>query len=396
MPDCGDVISAHEGWTYIPGAGDDAEYWAPHGFSPSAFWAHKSEIQQSQAFLSGEDADCEDLVAAIALRYKAMGIGSASADIAQSASAGSGADSDEEASDTDDASTMIAASLKRAFSLPSGTVSIYLPSAEEASSFLSPASVEEAAQALMFENDSISGEGRWAVITLAPLISSSAPAGEVDGDASTIAGLDNEFYSVAMTDDLASSSPIVENSREDGNEQSTTVPASLALHAAAPSATDPSPYFTTIAVPPDKQALRKADGGRAWQRAVFPAAEAFLRLLGASSLTDGAERGPLSTAASGHGLTRLVILPSTPQLQPHAVVVAAMVAASLQQLRMSASSGSPDSAAAAALSKSSLRLLLCRLMAACGVAAVPRELQQELNRWFLKGPEPPATADADS
>jgi hypothetical protein len=36
-----------QSWSYIQGAGDDEEHWAPRGFTSSLFWSHKEEILSS-------------------------------------------------------------------------------------------------------------------------------------------------------------------------------------------------------------------------------------------------------------------------------------------------------------------------------------------------------------
>ncbi|RYG56723.1 hypothetical protein EON66_02185 [archaeon] len=43
VPPEGDVLSAHEGWVYVPGAGDDAENWAC-GLTPATLWSTAYQI----------------------------------------------------------------------------------------------------------------------------------------------------------------------------------------------------------------------------------------------------------------------------------------------------------------------------------------------------------------
>lgn len=60
----GDLRSSHEGWRYVPGAGDDAENWckvrsgdAQAVLTPALFWAHKSELLSCRS-----DAECASAV----------------------------------------------------------------------------------------------------------------------------------------------------------------------------------------------------------------------------------------------------------------------------------------------------------------------------------------------
>jgi hypothetical protein len=46
-----------DGWTYVPGAGDDEESWS-HGLTPAVFWAEPAHSQ----LLEARGADCVQLV----------------------------------------------------------------------------------------------------------------------------------------------------------------------------------------------------------------------------------------------------------------------------------------------------------------------------------------------
>jgi hypothetical protein len=62
VTDAGDEPSAHAGYRYVPGAGDDADVWAvPLGLTPARFWAH------ADALVGAADNDeCVERAAAIA------------------------------------------------------------------------------------------------------------------------------------------------------------------------------------------------------------------------------------------------------------------------------------------------------------------------------------------
>jgi hypothetical protein len=67
----GDLKSAHEGWTYMPGAGDDADSWAkPLGMTPAFFWRHAAVLAGAYT-----DAECEALIAQLKVMEDGGGAG---------------------------------------------------------------------------------------------------------------------------------------------------------------------------------------------------------------------------------------------------------------------------------------------------------------------------------
>jgi hypothetical protein len=343
VPDAGDEVSAHAGWTYIQGAGDDAESWA-RGLSPSLLWGPDGArallplLRGGSGGGNGDGANSNDADAALQVAVDALvllqrtrGLGT---DAAALASAGDGDDSGVSSCTAEDAAAALLASLRLPLGLPQ-CVSVWLPPAPLAAP-LSPAVVATLRQ--QFTNAD-GGGTHCHVLLLTPLL-------ETDGD---------------------------------------TTAAATAGAGDPPPPPPSSPACTLLAVPADKRAARRADGGRVWQATLLPAVEAAVAWACADA----------GTANAG---CRLAVLPSTPELAPHAVLVAAVAAVYQQRLHAGGSRGTAISTpmalssaqttddiapAAIPVTKAGLRGLLAQLQAAAAVPSVPRELQQQLNARFL-------------
>lgn len=74
-----DACSAREGWTYLPGAGDDHEAWA-RGLTPEMFWRLLPEL-----LACDDDADVDALIARSSSDASAGGAGSGSAGVSPTA-----------------------------------------------------------------------------------------------------------------------------------------------------------------------------------------------------------------------------------------------------------------------------------------------------------------------
>lgn len=347
VPDGGDATSAHAGWTYIQGAGDDAESWA-RGLSPSQLWGPDGAhvllplLRFSDGDYDAEGTDPADTAtdantaleaavdALVALRRR-QGLG---ADAAALAAAGD-SDGGEPGSIDDEAAALLSA-LQLAPGLPR-CCCVWLPPAPPPAPLTPSQLAALRRRATAGVADSSSGT-RWHVLLLTPLL-------------------------------------------EDGNDDAGSPIA--ADGAGTPHPPPPPSNLTLLAVPADKRAARRADGGRVWQAALLPAVEAAVGCF-------------FATAALEPGC-RLAVVPATPELAPHGVPVAAVAAVHLQRLQqqstnisgssdtatLTPASAPADSAPAISIDKAGLRGLLAQLQAAAAVPSVPRELQQQLNAWFL-------------
>lgn len=332
----GDTASAHAGWRYIPGAGDDAEGWA-RGLTPALFWAHSRALLGSDAFACGTDADCEALVDAIV------------AQAWSSAASGVAAVSGDEGDEADGPGGLELA-LVPAFAgddfAGDEVPSVYV-------------STQHATAGLLRRFDLRTDRGRGALIGALEAALDGSPCGAivVEPQAVTVGGATSNVAPRGCEGPVDATGAAPKQQQQ---------PFDSSLHRSA---------LLQLPVPVDKQATRHCDGGRSWEGRILPALGRFVEQ------HHGRGRGCDEQAPPP---PPLVVLSASDAAAPHAVAVA--VAA---RLMLGASGATP--AAAAPAGKLAIRVLASQAQAAACVPSVPRDVLQRLNARFCGVPAgPPA------
>ena len=409
----GDVASAHAGWGYVQGAGDDAETWSC-GLTPALFWRHADTL-----LACGSDAEARACIADL-LRRDEQGVDDVTREGGKAAGGAVFPDCfawlarpcDDAACPEEDGAS--ADTDHRAGVAAAPRLCLHIPgvSIVEVAAGGSRILASTAATACTC----VSCPGR---------LPSSSPEGRP--------ARHRPDYEVVL---LSASSA----SYGDGSGTAAEAGASLTP-------------VTRVAVPLDKAALRHADRGRAWQDSVFPAVqravEHWQQRVGL----------PFSTAGRGDGGgTYLLVAADSPTLAPHVSVVAAlavlMMSGGLCHCSRSAAAPDPDPSPAAAasgreevsgdeptrssalpvhtsgcagtreslsrplpsfspdlppqaapvaamgppmqLTKADIRSSVALAQAALCVPAVPREIMQQLNLWLLSPARGPTGSVLDT
>lgn len=407
----GDVASAHAGWAYVQGAGDDAETWSC-GLTPALFWRHADAL-----LACGSDAEACACIADL-LRRDEKG---------QDDGARDGGQAVGEAA-FPDCYARLAISCE----------DVTCPEEEESGAGTYHRGRKAVAPLLCLH---VPGASITEVFPGTRILASTAAAAGVwvsfpgPPPASCPEALPGRRLPEC---DVVLLSPSSASSDALGVEWS----------GAAAEAGGSVASATRLAVPVDKAALRHADRGRVWQDSIFPAVQRAVRRwqqkagLPVSTAECGGDSG------GGGGGSYLLVAAESPVLAPHATIVAALAMLMSGGLRRCSRSGAapdPSQAAAASgeeegsdeptlssampvhaadyagpggshprllpsssldsppqtapvaaigppmlLTKADIRSSVALAQAALRVPAVPREIMQQLNTWLLSPARWPA------
>lgn len=342
--DVGDLLSAQDGWNYVQGAGDDAENWAPDGFTPWSFFKAREAFNacRDDSAINAIVEQCVRPIAGVASRTMCPCACMLLRDAASSAYV-------RWLDDVSGESRSPCAVGVTSTTLQSVSLS---HTAQRSRGQLSPndACVLDGAASpahccTRFLHVIAAPPRGWLlIIRLSPMVdahNAAARTAHVDSGETASCG----------------------RSHVEPNEG----------------------YCITLEVPVGKQAHRHADGGKWWQTHVFTTVSRAVHV----ALSRHAEEAVIQS--QGGNSHRQLDAPTRHTTPGDSIVItydtgadqAAPLVAAFVKLLLRARVGVPDSSV---LDKATIRSVLAQALACAGVPSVARELQQQLNYWFIGRP----------